>query len=129
MTDQKRPETARNGPKQVRKTAKPREKVSEPMTNSAAVARTIEALRKAGKLAEIDEARIRIVVGLAAAVDTMPDNPSMWREYRAAEKALREEALAHGDPFDQLIASLTAEIRDEEKQEAPKPRTRGGGDR
>ena len=125
MAAKKAPETPGNKPKAPRN--KP--KAVDIPTNSEAVRRTIEALRSSGKLAQIDEARIRIVIGLAAAVDAMPDNPSMWREFRAAEKALREEALAHGDPFDQLIASLTAEIRDEEKQETPKPRTRSRGDR
>ena len=125
MAAKKSPETPGNKPKAPRN--KP--KAADILTNSEAVRRTIEALRKSGKLADIDEARVRIVIGLAAAVDAMPDNPSMWREFRAAEKALREEALAHGDPFDQLIASLTAEIRDEEKQETPKPRTRSRGDR
>ena len=123
MAAKKSPETPGNKPKAPRN--KP--KAADILTNSEAVRRTIEALRKSGKLADIDEARVRIVIGLAAAVDAVPDNPSMWREFRAAEKALREEALAHGDPFDQLIASLTAEIRDEEKQEAPKPRTRSRG--
>lgn len=125
MAAKKSPETPGNKPKAPRN--KP--KTANIPTNSEAVRRMVDALRKAGKLADIDEARVRIVIGLAAAVDAMPDNPSMWREFRAAEKALREETSAHGDPFDQLIASLTAEIRDEEKQEAPKPRTRSRGDR
>jgi hypothetical protein len=94
----------------------------EIMTNHEALRQTIEALRSSGQLDQIDEARIAIALGLARAVDTMPDNPSMWREYRAAEKALREEASAHGDPFDQLLASISAEIRDETKQKTPKPR-------
>ena len=120
MAAKKAPETLGNTPKTPRKP----KKVVEVLTNYEALRRTIQALRDAGQLAAIDEARIQICLGLAAAVDAMPDNPSMWREYRAAEKALREEASAHGDPFDQLIASISAEIRDEKKQEQPKPRTR-----
>ena len=93
----------------------------EILTNHEALRRTVEALRASGQLDQIDDARVHIALGLARAVDTMPDNPSMWREYRAAEKALREEASAHGDPFDQLLASISAEIRDETKQKAPNP--------
>ena len=120
MAAKKLPET----PEKPRKTpAKPR-KVVEVLTNYEALRRTIQSLRDTGQLAALDEARVQIALGLAAAVDAMPDNPSMWREYRAAEKALREEASAHGDPFDQLIASISAEIRHEEKQKEPKPRTR-----
>lgn len=111
-------------PAKPTKTPRKPRKVAEVLTNYQALQKTIQALRDAGQLAAIDDARIQIALGLAAAVDSMPDNPSLWREYRAAEKALREEASAHGDPFDQLIASLTAEVRDEKKQEEPKPRTR-----
>ena len=120
MAAKKLPET----PEKPRKApAKPRKAV-EVLTNYEALRRTIQSLRDTGQLAALDEARVQIALGLAAAVDAMPDNPSMWREYRAAEKALREEASAHGDPFDQLIASISAEIRHEEKQKEPKPRTR-----
>lgn len=124
MTAKKPPETAKKPKKAPAKPRKPAE-VPQIVTNRQALEKTVAELRAAGQLAGIDEARIQIALGLASAVDAMPDNPSMWREYRAAEKALREEASAHGDPFDQLIASLTAEIRDEEKQAKPKPRTRG----
>ena len=120
MAAKKLPET----PAKPRKApAKPRKAV-EVLTNYEALRRTIQSLRDTGQLAALDEARVQIALGLAAAVDALPDNPSMWREYRAAEKALREEASAHGDPFDQLIASISAEIRHEEKQKEPKPRTR-----
>lgn len=118
---------AKKAPAKPRKApAKPRKaaEIVEVPTNYSALQKTLAALRDAGQLAGIDEARIQIALGLAAAVDAMPDNPSMWREYRAAEKALREEASAHGDPFDQLLASLTAEVRDQEKQTKQNPRTR-----
>ena len=127
MAAKKLPETpakARKAPAKVQKAPAKPKKVVEVISNYEALSRTIQALRDAGQLAAIDEARIQICLGLAAAVDAMPDIPSMWREYRAAEKALREEASAHGDPFDQLIASISAEIRDEEKQKKQNPRTR-----
>ena len=98
-------------------------KKSENSTNLQALEATIEQLRESGRLDVIDAARVRIALGLAAAVDAMPDNPTLWREYRAAEKALREETEAHGDPFDQLIKSLSAEIRDETKPKAKNPRS------
>lgn len=100
-----------NAPKKPRKPAKP----ADPVTNYEALRVTIEELRKAGRLETIDSARVRIALGLAAAVDSMPDNPTLWREYRAAEKALREESEAHGDPFDELIRQLSTQVRDEEK--------------
>ena len=89
----------------------------------AALEETIQAMRIAGVLDKIDAARVEVTRGLADAVDQQPDNPILFREYRQAEKALREESVAHGDPFDQLIASLNAEVGNTKKQETPKPRT------
>jgi hypothetical protein len=52
----------------------------------------------------------------------MPDNPTLWREYRAAEKALREETETNADPFDALIKSLSSPMVNETKQKAQNPR-------
>ena len=107
------------------KPRKPREtkaKPSETLSNLDAMKLTIEQLRQAGRLDKIDEARVRIALGLAAAVDSMPDNPTLWREYRNAEKALRNESEAHGDPFDELIRTLTAEVGNETKPKAKNAR-------
>jgi hypothetical protein len=93
------------------------EKTPETLTNVEALKITIQELRNAGKLADIDAARVAIAFGLARAADIMPDNPTVWREYRAAEKSLREETEAHGDPFDQLLRELSAPMGDETKQE------------
>jgi hypothetical protein len=106
-------------------TKKPRntQKTPETLSNVEALQNTIAELRQAGRLDNIDDARVRIALGLARAVDTMPDNPTLWREYRAAEKALREESEAHGDPFEDLIRQLSAEVRDEKKQETKNTRS------
>ena len=93
------------------------EKTPETLTNAEALENTIHELKAAGRLDNIDAARVRIALGLARAVDSMPDNPTLWREYRAAEKALREESEAHGDPFEELLRQLSTEVRDEKKQE------------
>ena len=87
-----------------------------------ALERTIDALRTAGRLIDIDDARLQIARGLASAVDAQPDNPALWREYRAAEKELRQESENNGDPFDQLIRSISAEVGNEKKQKAKNPR-------
>jgi thioesterase domain-containing protein len=91
-------------------------------SQAAALERTIDALREAGRLADVDEARIQIARGLAAATDAQPDNPTVWREYRAAERDLRKETEHNADPFDQLLTSIAAEIRHEKKPKAEKPR-------
>jgi hypothetical protein len=83
-----------------------------------ALEKTIEALRLAGRLDDVADARVQIARGLASAVDAQPDNPTIWREYRAAEKALREESENHADPFDQLIASIASEVGNTSKQKA-----------
>ena len=107
-------------PNPATKRANPRKSSDGP--NRSAIEETIEALRTAGRLETIDSARVQIARGLASAVDAQPDNPTIWREYRAAEKALREESDSHGDPFDQLIASLTAEVGNPKKPKEKDPR-------
>ena len=84
--------------------------------NRSAIEITIEALRRDDRLDDIDAARLQIVRGLASAVDAQPDNPVIWREYRAAEQALRKETEAHGDPFDKLLAEISAEVVNQKKQ-------------
>jgi hypothetical protein len=87
-----------------------------------ALEKTIEALRSAGRLDDAADARVQIARGLASAVDAQPDNPTIWREYRAAEKALREESENHADPFDQLIASIASEVGNTSKQKTKNAR-------
>lgn len=112
-------ETAMTAPKKPRNT----KKTAETSTNFEALKMTIEELKTAGRLDNIDTARVRIALGLAAAVDAEPDNPTLWREYRAAEKALREESEAHGDPFEELIRQLSTPVRDEEKPKTKNSRS------
>lgn len=88
----------------------------------AALEITISALAISGKLGDIDKARIQIARGLASAVDAQPDNPTLWSQYRAAESELRKETDTHGDPFDQLIAEINAEMGNQKKQTTKKPR-------
>ena len=90
--------------------------------NRTALEATIAALESDGRLGPVDSGRVEIARGLADAVDSEPESPILWREYRAAEKALREEAEAHGDPFDQLLAHLSAEVGNQEKPKKAKPR-------
>ena len=90
--------------------------------NRTALEATISALESDGRLGPVDSGRVEIARGLADAVDDCPESPILWREYRAAEKALREEAEAHGDPFDQLLAHLSAEVGNQEKPKKAKPR-------
>ena len=106
-------------PKQSRKIP---EKISAGPQREA-LERTIEALRLAGRLIDIDDARLQIARGLASAVDAQPDNPTLWREYRASEKELRQESENNGDPFDQLIRSISTEVGNEKKQKAQTPRS------
>jgi hypothetical protein len=119
---------ARTNPdKMTQKPTNPRKKPTNPAKSfdgpqREALERTIEALRTAGRLEDIDDARVQIARGLASAVDAEPDNPTIWREYRAAEKALREESENHADPFDQLIASIASEVGNTPKQKAKNAR-------
>lgn len=84
---------------------------------------TITALELEGRLANIDEARIAIARQLATLLDSNPDSPILWREYRTAEKALRDESVQAADPFEKLLEQLSAPIRNEKKSEETDSRT------
>ena len=108
-----------NPRKSAKKPTKPAE-IHGP--NRAALERTIDALRAGSRLNLTDDARIQIARTLATQIDEHPDSAILWREYRAAEKSLREETDAHGDPFEQLIQSLSAPMGDETKPKTKNPR-------
>ena len=82
------------------------------MHNLEAAGRVVEALRVLGRLEPVDDARVQAVLSLAAQVDAHPENASLWREYRAAEEALRAVGKESGDPFADLLAELSAEVGD-----------------
>lgn len=58
-------------------------------------------------------AALTAFVMLAEAVDSDPTNAALWGQYRAAEQLIREVAAGgDDDEFTQLMARLSAEIRD-----------------
>lgn len=78
--------------------------------NSAAVARTVEALRLEGKLSDRDAALVQVVESLASAVDMEPGNASLWREFRAALDSLMRVGEVNDDNADE-IGSIVAALR------------------
>jgi hypothetical protein len=90
--------------------------------NRTAIEQTIEALRLAGRLEQVNTALIAICQTLADAVDQDPQNASLWREYRAAESALRATDDQNDDEFSSLLASLSAEVGAEAQTGTKKPR-------
>ena len=83
---------------------------------------TLDELTKTGRLGPLDAARVEIARVLADTVDIETDSAILWREYRSAEKALREENNANTDPFDDLLRSLQAEVRHEAEPKKPNSR-------
>ena len=84
------------------------------MHNREAVGGVVEALRSLGRLEPVDEALVAAAESLATQVDEHPTDPALWREYRAAESALRKAGeVVAGDAFAELLAGLSAEMGDE----------------
>lgn len=75
--------------------------------NTAALSRTLDALRAAGRLEPIDAARVQMLRSLAAAVDERPYSDRLWREYREA----LSEVLDADDAADDSLAEAVAAIR------------------
>lgn len=90
--------------------------------NASALEVMIAALDELGRLERIDAARVQIARSLAQLVDSLPENPLLWRQYRDAENVLRTVGESAGDDFSDLLRSLDSAIRDEEKPRAKKPR-------
>lgn len=82
------------------------------MTNHDAVLAAINALQIAGRLEPEDQALTAAVETLAQAVDTKPDNASLWREYLRALGMLAELKGAGVDAFDAFLADLRTSLGD-----------------
>ena len=80
--------------------------------NRTAMETMVQALRDAGRLEPVDEARVTAALALADAVDADPTNASLWREYRAAVETLRQASDGGTDDFAALMAGLSAEVGD-----------------
>jgi hypothetical protein len=75
-------------------------------TTAAAVA-TVEALKRAGRLEDIDAALVSGFLSIATALDDDPSNASLWRQFRDFEAALRTTgAAAHDNDLVALLAKV-----------------------
>jgi len=84
----------------------PQNRPKAPGTNLEAAESTVSALIAAGRLEQVDDARVTTLLNLARAVDADPGNASLWREYRQAEAALREVNDGGADAFADLLREL-----------------------
>ena len=84
------------------------------MTNLEAADEMLAAMEDLGRLNQIDRARVVALRSLAEAVDRDPGNASLWREYRAAEAALREFDDG-ADDYADLLDALSAKAADPEE--------------
>lgn len=74
--------------------------------NVAAARATLAELKRMGRVEDIDAARRQALISLAETVDQRPDNPGLWREYRAAI----DDLLRTDDDADDELAAALAEI-------------------
>ena len=74
--------------------------------NRQAADKFITELRRLGRLEQIDVARVRILRGIADALDDDSQNAQMWRQFReAVEGMLRQDENAN-DGLEQALAEL-----------------------
>jgi hypothetical protein len=93
--------------------------------NRQAAEAVIEALRLAGRLEPVDSVRVATLQTLADAVDADPVNASLWREYRAAEAALREVRDDGNDELAQILNRLSSPVVDSADAGTPKSGSKG----
>lgn len=98
--------------------------------NAAAVARTVDALRTAGRLQDEHAATVQMVESLALAVDSDPGNASLWREFRAGLETLMKVGEVNDADQDEISVILAAlrgstEMDDTENPKPSNARARG----
>jgi hypothetical protein len=93
------------------------------LRNRQAAEETIAALRDAGRIETVDSARIAALQSLADAIDADGNNASLWREYRAAEAALREVTEDGTDELATLLTGLSATVGDTKNAKPANPRS------
>lgn len=81
-------------------------------TNAAAIEITLAALKSAGRLEEVDAARVQALRSIAAALDEHPFNSQMWREYREAIAGLTADDSDRDSSIDDLLDELSTSVRD-----------------
>lgn len=100
------------------------------MTNAAAVAGTIAALRAAERLHAEHDAIVTAAASLAMAVDADPGNAALWREYRAVVNTLTEiggDDVAASDEVADIIAALRGAAQVVDATHTRKAHTRRAG--
>lgn len=80
--------------------------------NARAAAATVRALRRAGRLEEVDEALVKAFTTLAKCLDVAPGNAQLWREYRAFEQRLRETGDDADDGLADVLRALSTPVGD-----------------
>lgn len=97
-----------------------------------AVESTIKALKKAQKI-DVDGVHASLVatcLALAEQVDDDPSNARLWKEFRAADEALRGlDATSNVDAVAELLRSLSAPVGDAAKPASRDVRRQAGKDR
>ena len=80
--------------------------------NRTAVDATLDTLTSKGRLRSEDDALVQLVRSLAGAVDSDPQNASLWREYRGAVTDLLKLGRDDSDAFKDLVTRLRTPVGD-----------------
>ena len=85
------------------------QKPAEPINNVQAVSRYLDGLYPDGIPRE-HWPIVQVVRSLAVAVDTLPDQPALWKQYREALCDLDELHAYEEDKLDAIITRLQAPV-------------------
>lgn len=77
------------------------------MSNVEAVEQTLDELRRMGRLADVDAAKVEAVRSMAASLDLKPFNSQMFHEYLAALEGLTADGDSDGS-IEDLLRELSA---------------------
>lgn len=80
------------------------------MSNFAAAEATVNSLRDAGKISEIDEVKAEAVLSMAEALDTDPQNAALWRVYVAALTELTTDKAGESDDIRDIFFYMQSKV-------------------
>jgi hypothetical protein len=98
------------------------------MSNVEAMEKTLAALEIAGRIDEVDAARVQALRSMAEALDAKPFNSQMWREYRESLEGLTASGADDG-AIEALLAELSAPVGDPKASRAGNVRASARKDR
>ena len=76
--------------------------------NLASAVKVVDALKDAGRVEDVDDAKVVTFLSLAQSVDRWPNDAALWGQYRQAEATVQKMGAGEVDEVQALIDEINA---------------------